>query len=351
MMKLSYTFLLLFGFLCNRLANAQPLNDYCTDAVTIPSTPTFPYTHTILDFHNATRGANDPVLSCFQNVPLDNNPERGNRATIWYSWTPSTSGSFDFLAAAVPKYRRKTVFAPAIGIWQGATCSDSLEEVTAACHFGSAAAIHVTAGTHYFVLLEYDPYFEFLFANMTLTIQPTPPPPPNDECVKAMEIPSEATFPYTTTAVAIFQATEHPTDPLLTCTFLDSEGFGDNYTGASSLAPSDGTTVWYSWTPAESGSYDFSTVGSLDAWGYEIDTAMGLYEGDACSTSKEIQCTNGGPLRGVALVGGTTYRIPVRAVAACGTLTLTVTLMPPSNDVCADATVILNGTVVLSSDM
>jgi hypothetical protein len=374
-MKLTTAVLVFVSSFVSSVSFAQPSNDECSDSLVIPPAPSFPYASTVLNFQDATEGADDPLLSCLF-FPLDNStvlsatvppssfpPIVVNKVSIWYSWAPSSSGSFDFFAIGDSELYGS--FYPSIALFQGTTCGDALEEIF--CGSGYATAVEVAAGATYFMFIESDIYDDSalgsIAANMTLKVQPTPPSPPNDECTNAAVIPAAPTFPYSTVAVEVAQATENPNDPLLTCNFF--VGSGDNSTFAPSFialdatsAPSffqsDGKTVWYSWTPAESGSYDFSTTGSLDPYGYELSTSIGIFEGLSCDDVDEIECKGGDRLRGAELQSGTTYRIKVGAFADYGTLILTVkpTPPPPPNDSCVGAISIdpRSGAVVANGD-
>jgi hypothetical protein len=361
MIKLTIISLLLFYGSILSASDAQPLNDECTNAVTIPSAPTFPYDDTVLDFQNATEGSNDPQLSCLYSppdnstvfptsAPLSFPPFSVKKPSIWYTWTPSISGSFDFLALGGSDLFG--IVSPTIALLKGSTCSAALEEIQ--CSYGYATQVAISAGTTYYVFIELDIFddssFDSFVANVTLSVQPTPPPPPNDDCVNATILPSAPTFPYSTAAVELAQATENPLDPFLTCNFYGG-GFGNNTFTNSSLPPSttapsfiqsDGKTVWYMWTPDESGLYDFATIGGLDPYNSAPYSTIGIFEGDSCEATTEIACQVGGRLRGAKLVGGTTYHIKIGAFTDYGILTLTVnpTPPPPPNDECVNATVI-----------
>ena len=363
-MKLTTPFLFVASPFLFSAPYAQPPNDECPDAVTIPSAPTFPYTaDTVFNVQNATEGTNDPLPSCLS-PSLGNStvfpatippsflpPLPVNKASIWYSWTPDISGLFDFIAVVGSDSFGN--FSPTVVVFEGTSCDDALNERI--CSFGYATSLDIQAGATYYVFLELDIYddIEPFAANMTLTVQPTPPPPPNDECVNAAIIPPVPTFPYSTAPVEMAQATENPTDPFLSCGgIIDGIDSGENSTftpstivpsSFPSFAQSDGKTVWYSWTPAESGSYDFSTTGSLDPYGYELYTKIGIFEGDSCAAIEEMECQASGlRLRGAELVGGTTYRIKIGAFTEYGTLILTVqpTPPPPPNDECVNAAII-----------
>jgi hypothetical protein len=352
----------------------QPSNDECTNAAVIPATPTFPYTNNVTNIFNAVENPADPVLSCFSfGGPDTFSPSPTPsfsliKKTVWYAWTPDASGSYDFsTAGSMDNYENFTysIF-PVIGLFEGPTC-DAINEITCSATFLSTFILE--QGKTYYVMLLAE-LFGDSGANLVLTVYPTPPPPSNDECVNATVIPSSPTFPYTTVAVEISKATENLNDPFLSCSFFggdfidlsgdavtiggdvidltgDAAAIGvDSATLAPTISPTfnrtDGKTVWYIWTPAVSGSYDFSTVGSVDLFESEIFTLIGVFEGDTCDAAEEIACSNAKRVRGTELEGGKTYLIKVGAYADAdvgGQLILTVkpTPPPPSNDECINA--------------
>ena len=97
--------------------------------------------------------------------------------------------------------------------------------------------------------------------------------PPNDECTGAELLPGSAPFPPYTTSVDATNATLNDSDPLLSC---NDDGTDDG-----------SQTVWYVYTPDNSGFVNISTDGSTEAGGGELDTAHGAFTG-SCATLTQV---------------------------------------------------------------
>jgi hypothetical protein len=351
-----------------------PPNDDCVNAAIIPAAPTFPYSTDAVELAQATENPVDPFLTCNFNGGGDGNSTFTNSSltpstiapsfiqsdgkTVWYSWTPTESGSYDFSTSDSRDVFGNGLYTT-IGIFEGDSCEAS-EEIACLAGGERLRGAELLGGTTYRIKVGAFTDYGMLI----LTVKPTPPPPPNDECVDATVIPPAPAFPYSIDPVELYQATENPNDPLLTCNFFGGGGFGNSSSTNSTFTPSsiapsfiqsDGKTVWYIWTPAASGSFDFVTTGSLDAYGSELYTTIGIFEGDSCEQAEEIQCKASGRLRGVLLEGDVTYRIKVGASTDDGTLILTVkpTPPPPPNDSCVGAIPIdpQSGAVVIMGDV
>ncbi len=165
--------------------------------------------------------------------------------------------------------------------------------------------------------------------------------PANDECIDAIAIPA-GPFPISAAPVDITDATPQDTDEgILTCAPIDR-------------------TIWYSFTPSQSGQYIFSTCADNGAGGNTVyDTVIGVL--DACPGSpNELGCNDStalcaGSLPGapyvdqsvlsVVLAANTTYYIAVGhfaddlggVVPTLNTVSLQVDLSPaPDNDNCSN---------------
>ena len=141
--------------------------------------------------------------------------------------------------------------------------------------------------------------------------------PANDNCDSASVLPGSAPIPPFTVSVDATDATLDPADPLLSCN-----------------GPNDGTqTVWYEYTPDADGWVDFSTVGSTQAGGGELDTAHGAFTG-GCGALVEVACVDVGLTDhlNVEVTTGTTYLVKVGQFAAgsdAGTVQLNVEVGTP----------------------
>lgn len=157
-------------------------------------------------------------------------------------------------------------------------------------------------------------------------------PPPNDSCVSAEEIPASGPFPHLGSFIADLRLATSDGDPPASCV------------GGTS------NSVWYSFTPAETGLYVFST--GADTATTVNDTVLSLYlNSEGCDgTFEQVACNDDeGDLRAgiaVELVAGETYYL----VAAAGLLVIDEELTAlevriskpevPENDECRSAQVI-----------
>jgi uncharacterized repeat protein (TIGR01451 family) len=162
--------------------------------------------------------------------------------------------------------------------------------------------------------------------------------PPNDDCVAAQVIPAGGPFPYVTTPVDMTNAN----------TALEA---------AFACTTSGNRSVWYTFTPAASGNYKFSTCQGWASFNTLRDTILGVYSG-ACGALVSIGCDDDDTTclgydglerwstAGAALTAGTQYFIQVAAfgsgttaapVPGFGIVQLSVDFVPPPNDNCSAA--------------
>jgi len=101
-------------------------------------------------------------------------------------------------------------------------------------------------------------------------------PPVNDDCTGAIVVPN-GPYPFVTAPVDITEATPQGSeDPIFSCATTDA-------------------TVWYSFTPAVSGSYTFSTCAGNGATGSNVyDTVLAVFEstGGACPNGAVLGCND-----------------------------------------------------------
>jgi hypothetical protein len=325
MMTMMKTSIVLSWLLLSGKVQSQPSNDECTTATVIPSMASFPYTINTSGFLNGTESINEPSLSCYFYEP--DFPS----STLFFSWTPSETGLYDFSTIGSTGSDRNNNVFPTIGILEGSQC-DEVNEVV--CGFQFLRGVELTAMTTYIIEIIERPYdFDenrIFGGNLVLTITPTPPAAPNDECADATVIPSTPSFPYID-RVNLARVTENLDDPLLSCNIV--------------LENTDGKTIWYEWTPTTSGMYDFSAIGSTSVLNDDIsaDTFLGIYQGNTCSDMQELRCGQQ-RLRMVDIQAGTTYfiRLGTIIVELGNELILTVQMstLPPPNDQCQNAIVV-----------
>jgi PKD repeat protein len=210
-----------------------PANDNFANATIIPAVP---YT--------------DSVVAQFANVEPGepNNCSWVFHKTIWYSFTPSTSGSYTVEASAMD-YLTLVIY----------TGSDFSNLQMVDCRLESAPRIQMTfdAGTtYYFQIFNNYEYFENVIAvSITQDI-----PPANDNFTNATIITGT---PFSDTV-----ATDH-------ATIESGEPWACGWTGHN--------TIWYSFTPSVSGSYTAESTG-----GYLPNLAV--YTGSDYSNLQPLVC-------------------------------------------------------------
>lgn len=157
--------------------------------------------------------------------------------------------------------------------------------------------------------------------------------PANDECVNALPL-NITSFPHTTPLVDAATATVG-NDP--------------------SMCIGSDQSVWYSFTPADSGVYRFSTCNPSGRAGTLINTVVAVSSGTSCTslaplpfgcnddqggTAATGSCGSSAGVQ-VALTAGTTYYIQLarRFTFSSGTMGLIVDRLgqPPANDACSGA--------------
>jgi hypothetical protein len=153
------------------------VNDECVTATVIPSTPSFPYIDAV-SLARVTENLEDPLLSC--NIVLENTDGK----TIWYEWTPTTSGMYDFSAIGSTSVLNDDISADTfLGIYQGNTCND-MQEIR--CGQQRLRMVEIQAGTTYFIRL--GTIIVELGNELILTVQMSTLPPPNDQCQNAIVV-------------------------------------------------------------------------------------------------------------------------------------------------------------------
>jgi hypothetical protein len=163
-------------------------------------------------------------------------------------------------------------------------------------------------------------------------------PPPNDLCSGAEVIPASGPFPYLSAVTADISGATTTSDPPL----------------PSCLVGSVSRSIWYTFTPATTATYTFSSC--LDTATTVKDTVMAVYTsaGGCSGPFMEVACSDDEcgirAALSVALTAGTTYYIVVwkfgtltpAAGATAIQLRVSVPVVPP-NDVCSGAEVIPSG--------
>jgi len=209
------------------------------------------------------------------------------RATVWYRWTATQSGSI--LVDACDEGD----VVEAVGVYTGSAVNSLTKIGTGYCRLTFTA----TAGTEYSIAIASYADWTGPFDLEVRSFQA----PANDDFAAATEITGDSVSGST------LGATKQAGEP----------GHGDS--GATA-------TVWYTWTPSESGTASVSACGS-----YYID-AIAAYTGDQVgSLTKKA---SGYCQLGFAAIAGTTYRIAVASYPDYqGDFDLKAKIVhPPAND-------------------
>jgi hypothetical protein len=233
--------------------------------------------------------------------------------SMWYAWTPTVSQTVEVGTCL-----------EAVDTLVAVYTGDALTELTevannrGGCFPGAFVLIEAVAGTTYRIAI--DDYTSFLgqsYGPFTLRIAEAHPPL-NDDFAGATTLTGDLTIHATGTNV---DATNEPGEPIHTNTA---------YAGS----------VWFAWTPGESGEVGIDTCGS------EIDTGLAVYTGSELTSLTKVAsnadfsgCWFGGSLVLLTVTAGTTYHIAVEGLfRETGQILLHVREAgPPPNDDFANA--------------
>jgi N-acetylneuraminic acid mutarotase/PKD repeat protein len=265
---------------------SPPANDDFENP-TVISSP-LPYDDTV-DITNTSLQANEPKpSSCAWYGSL--------WKTVWYAYTPETSGTISVSVSSAP-------FAPVLTAYTGNSLT-GLTELSCQTFTGSALTLEVEAGTTYYFQVGKLTWWD-ADGPMQFNLH-TPNPPANDNFANAMAI---GTLPFTD-SVNITDASLEPNE-------------AQNCTTAS-------RTVWYSFTPTS------TMIVQSDVAGSDFgDTAFSIYQavGPGITDLSLIQCASyGGTIRFTA-EAGTTYYVQAGSVGSGGILQLQLQeILRPVND-------------------
>lgn len=283
--------------------------DNCDGAILIPASGPFPYFTPDIDISQEST-ANDPP---YPTTPgFDTNITR----SVWFTFTPALSGLYTlstgpdtstrFSDSTLALYTNTTGQCGSHLLYAHNEDSGSLR---------ASISTNLAAGVTYYVVVWAgrlsSPEFvgEEAVANESLELQlrvSKPEAPVNDTCATALVIPSNLTSAYLSPLI----------DTTLATTTLNI--VPPCVTNNGSLPSRD---VWFTFTPATSGSYilstgsDTSTILGNDGTLID-DTAIGIYTfPNGCGqTPNQVACNDNGLGRSVLsvnLTAGTTYYIAV----------------------------------------
>jgi hypothetical protein len=328
-------------------------NDLCSGAIVVPAAQLVQAGNSWLSeaYNNiGSTSTGDPVPPC------QTTASRG----IWFKYTPTSNvrTRVSTCAGDAPGVTRSdtvlSVYTSSNGACDGTFTNIACNDDGGPACTGLRASLefNAAAGTTYFILVySYGTSAPITSPPETLqiyvaTMAVLQPPPGNDTCTGAENISAAANSaigggnPYVHTQTGIGNALpDSGTDPLVPC------------------STSARYSVWYLFTPAQTGFYTLSTC-TADAPGNNLAaTAFAVYAGPNCPSSgseaigclANTGCGTGAQAKGTLLLNaGTTYRV---VIARTGTTALGVgentlsfallfTPVPPApaNDTCAGAT-------------
>lgn len=231
---------------------------------------------------------------------------------VWYTYraTTSTPHTFSVCPADFPAMVSVYSVCPGLPGSQEIGCD------TAACDGsgnGARVTVDLNVGDFYVIRVagRVQGGGQAAWGNFSITAEVTPPP--NDDCGSATTL--EAGRP------------------------VESFTSGASGTDLTTCGTNDFRDVWYSFTPLQSGTYEFNTCGSA------IDTTLALFSDCAtqlaCSDDEPAYCGAGSRSSQITRVlsAGTPYLVRVAAPnGLTGRFRLVVNRTPPSNDACPAAT-------------
>ena len=237
-------------------------------------------------------------------------PGGSNGATVWYSWTPATSGTASVSLPSVPSGVGYTVYTgDAFG---------SLTQVARGSYY--AGSFRATAGTTYRIAVDGGSNPRQVDFSLALKHAPAPA---NDDFANAQPLTGNSIQETASNA----HATRQEGEPVIGYTY-----------GRASL--------WYLWTAPADGTVTVSTAGS------ERETVAAAYTGDVLTGLTTVAWSYSGKFSFRASAG-VTYRIAVDSYSSyyTGTIKLAIEFRPPpANDSFAAATPLSGAVHVYQTD-
>lgn len=264
---------------------AAPVNDTCAGALVISNS--FPYLTPVVDLLDATTNGDPQIEPCFEGVVS---------RSVWYRFTPLVTADYTISTCTdTATTLLDTVMAiyTASGACNGFSLLACVDDD---CGLRAAMAERLNAGTTYYIVV-WNNGNTIFSSGTTVQLRVSPPPPvPNDLCAGALAVPGAGPFPYLTPV----------SDTRL------AGVAGDPPVPACATPVGLDRSVWFRFTPAASGKYNFSLCGDTATTVY--DTFLAIYQAASCSgpftriACNDDHCTFQSALT-TNLVAGTTYYI------------------------------------------
>lgn len=270
-----------------------PANNECTTPVVFAESVDASGNNLIID-NNAT--ASNSTNACYPNT----------YEGLWYTFTPNYTGEYKFNFA---KISGGTVY---YAVYEGACDDLTYVSGISSCYNSTEKTINVVAGHSYIVSVHSATPAIYKFF-----VYPVHQPPSNDNCA---------------TADILTESTDGMCENAVSGNTHSANSSSNNDCGAGDY------DVWYSFTPANSGYYQFDLTKTAG----DAGASMALYSGTCGAlTLQSVNCSNTSMIEGVE--AGVTYTVVVKSESNNGTATgvefdlCAYQVTPPANNDCAAA--------------
>ncbi len=324
---------------------AAPPNDQCAGAEAIPA-GSYPVSGSLApDITNATSTGDPGAPSCQAIVSR----------SVWYTFTPDQTAAYEIsTCAGAPTGTTVDDTVLALYTSSNGTCSGTFTPVGSACDDNGCdnevsqavlPSIGLTAGTKYYLLIHQSGTTAPTAGNTAVQVRiaRNAPPPGNDQCPGAEVIPA-GPYPALSSVTADITAATTTGDP-----------------PTPSCQANVSRSLWYRFTPAESGSYEVSTCADSPTGTTVDDTVLAVYTSSngncggaltqvsgACDDNACVSETSQALISVVSLSAGTPYYILVHKFGTtpptAGNTAVQVLVnrnpTPPANDLCSGAEVV-----------
>ncbi|HKQ96524.1 MAG TPA: hypothetical protein VJV75_01485, partial [Candidatus Polarisedimenticolia bacterium] len=337
---------------------AAPTNDTCDGGEVLPGAGPFPAFSSVVDLTDATTTGDPPAPACQPDVTR----------SVWYRFTPAVTGAYD-IAVCTDAGTATTLEDTVVAIYASTGACAGLTSLPGGCDDDSCGAaglqsrlagVPLAAGVTYHVVVwsfgAVAPPAGEGDVQLRVDFAPGGMPPDNDRCEGAETIPAAGPFPWLSGVIPDISAATLLGDP-----------------SPPSCQPNVSRSVWYRFTPATPGRYNFSVCADGPTGTTVDDTVLAVYASNGdCSGFDEMPggCDDdscaGEPAQsvsvGVPLLAGVVYDVVVwkygSAPPAAGDTALQLRVdrvAGPSNDTCAGAAPLLldapvSGTTALALD-
>jgi len=249
--------------LCIKTPPPPPANDECAGALVIPPSGPFPYLTTVVDNTGATN-TNDPTNTC----------QASANAGVWYSFTPSQSGSYT-LSLCQSDAPLSTISDNVLSIFTSSNgCAGPFTQLICDDDGCTTLALQayanttLTASTTYYILAY---GYSTNRGNIQLYVSG---PPINDECAGSINLtPTSGVF--TDPGPQSLSGSTESSDAA-SCGLIES--------------PQD---IWYVLTSDNDGNMNEKLVLTVTPGNSTADLALALY-GGTCGALVELNCVNAG---------------------------------------------------------